>query len=274
MGDPSRSYDHAPPPWLALLRRLTEVSPDWVVWKNVDAALNGVGDIDAAASRADWDVIAHEFRRWAAGHALGPVIVCHHIPGGLNIVAAPPGMPTLLEVGVKERRIWRGATLFVLEDLRPLMEMDPRGFRRVRLGAEGVFKLVLNGVRWGGRPDWEGLRAKRVVEHLRADPAGVRMAARLFGPAQDALLAGAERVVAGGWDRAAMVKVESWALLRALRTPRVVWDRARFRLGAKAACPIVSAILDHHRRIPEDRESWLRQVARNHVIYHDGAGVE
>jgi hypothetical protein len=237
------------------------------VWKNVESALDGVGDIDSAASESDWPVIEYEFRRWATEHALGPVVVCRHIPGGLNLVAVPPTMSTLLEVGVKARRIWRGSTLFVLEDLKPLMVLDPRGFRRIRLGAEGLLKLLLNGAKWDGSPNWDGLRSKYVIELLQADPEGARMAAHLFGPAQKGVLRAAERAMAGGWDRRAVLAVEGWALLRALRHPGVAVKRARFRLRAKAACPVVSTILGDHRRIPSDRDTWLRRVAASHVVY-------
>ena len=39
-----------PPPWLPLLRRLTELSPAWGVWKNADRAIAGYGDIDSISS--------------------------------------------------------------------------------------------------------------------------------------------------------------------------------------------------------------------------------
>jgi hypothetical protein len=257
--------------WLPLLRRLTEASSWWVVWKNVDSALSGTGDIDAAAPEADWPIIEHEFRHWATELELGPVIVCHHIPGGLNLVAVPSTMPTLLELGVKARRIWRGTTLFVLDDLKPLMVLDPRGFRRLRPGAEGLFKLLLNGARWDGSPNRDSLRTKRVAELLREDPGGASMAARLFGPARGAVLYAAQRVAAGEWDRRAILTVEGWALLRALGSPVVAAKRARFRLRARATCPVISTLLGDHRRIPDDREAWLRRVAASHPVF--GAGL-
>ena len=43
--------------WLSLLRRLTAASATWLVWKNVESALTGQGDIDSAAAPADWDVL-------------------------------------------------------------------------------------------------------------------------------------------------------------------------------------------------------------------------
>ncbi len=255
------------PPWLPLLRRLSDVSPHWVVWKNVDSALSGTGDIDAAAPPTDWPVITDEFRRWAATYALGPVVVCRHIPGGLNLIAVPPRMPTFLEIGVKARKVWRGATLFVLDDLKPLMIEDERGFRRLRLGAEGLFKFVLNGTRRGGRPDWDALRAKHVLEQIRDDPAGTRAAARLFGTVEDSLVKATERAVAGEWDRTAMLKVEAWALAKALGAPRVLLDRLRFRAVSSATCPVVATLLTRRRRIPDDREAWMRLVATTHSVY-------
>jgi hypothetical protein len=250
--------------WLPLLRRLSDASQNWVVWKNVDSALSGIGDIDAAAPAEDWVVIEEEFRRWAARGELGPVVVCHHIPGGLNLISIPPDFPSFLEVGVKDRRIFRGSTLFVADDLKPLMQMDPRGFRRIRPGAEGLFKLLLNGTRRGGLPNWEGIRDKHVLELLREDPQGMRMAAQLLGPAARPLVAGAEGAMAGGWNRGAMFLVDAWAVMRALRSPVVLLRRLRFRLYGKD-CPIVRAILTDHRRVPADREGWLRQVALTHA---------
>jgi hypothetical protein len=256
--------------WLPLLRRLTEVSPTWVVWKNVESALFGTGDIDCAAAQSEWPRIEEEFRLWAVERELGPVVVCRHIPGGLNLVAIPEAMQTFLEMGVKSTRIFRGSVLFTLDDLASLIEMDPRGFRRIRRGAEGFFKLLLNGTRWGGRPNWDGLRQKHVVELLQEDLEGARMAARLLGVAERAGVAGAERAASGGWDFPAMFTVDAWCLLRGLARPVVFLRRARFRLYTRTACPVVSAILGGKRMIPVDRDRWLSKVASRHLVYVDG----
>ncbi len=253
--------------WLPLLRRLTQLSPTWVVWKNVESAFFGIGDIDAAAAPEDWPIIEREFQSWARERQLGPAIVCRHIPGGLNLCAVPPHMETLLEVGVKANKIWRGSVLFELRDLEPLCELDPLGFRRIRRGAEGVFKLLLNGTRWNGQPNWEGIRSKRVAELLRVDGEGMRMAAGLFGPAKHALIAGAEAVAAGGWDRRAMIKVQTWAVLKGAVSPRLALRRAWFRITGKKLCPVVRVLLRNHRTIPADRDRWLEEVACDHPVY-------
>jgi hypothetical protein len=260
--------------WLPLLRRLTESTDTWLVWKNVESAFEGIGDVDAAATRSDWPVIETEFRRWAAERGVGPVVVCRHIPGGLNLIAVPEGWATFLEMGVKAQRVWRGATLFELEDLLPMAVFDERGFRRLRPGAEGLFKLLLNGTRRDGGANESGLRGKRVRELLAADPEGVREAAALLGAARRPALRGARRAAAGGWDRAAMLAVEGWAFLEAVRVPRVSLARVRFRLRGRATCLVVEAILGEGRRIPADRNAWLRSLARNHAVFVDQPSAE
>jgi hypothetical protein len=255
--------------WLPLLRRLTASSDTWLVWKNVESAFEGIGDVDAAAARADWPVIEREFRQWAAEQGVGPVVVCRHIPGGLNLIAVPRGSATFLEMGVKAQRMWRGATIFELDDLLPMVVVDERGFRRLRPGAEGLFKLLLNGTRRDGGPNETGLQAKHVRELLAGDPEGARQAAGALGSARRAVLRGARRAAAGGWDRAAMLAVEGWAFLQAVRHPSVSLARIRFRLRGRATCPVVEAILGEGRRIPPDRDGWLQLLARNHQVFSD-----
>ncbi|MFN2521436.1 MAG: hypothetical protein ABR525_10375 [Candidatus Limnocylindria bacterium] len=253
--------------WLPLMRSLTAVTRSWLVWKNADAALAGIGDIDSAAMKAEWPEISTAFRAWAAEERLLPTTVCPHIPGGLNLLALPADSGSILELGVKETKVFRGSILFRTEDLLPLAELDARGFRRLRPGAEGVFKLVLNGARPGGRADEAGLAAKDVRRLLRLDPEGARLAAPLFGPAAPSALAAASAAAAGGWDRRAMMALETWAILRGPRHPRLLARRAWFRLRGSRSCPIVRALLGDHRRIPGDRPRWLAEVRREHVLH-------
>jgi hypothetical protein len=265
MADDTHSEDRSAL-WLPLLRTLTEDISQWCVWKNAESAFTGTGDIDAAAPDDSWAILEQRFAEWAEELGLGPVVVCRHIPGGLNLVAVPDGFATLLEMGTKARRVFRGGTLFVLEDLVPLFTMDPRGFRTIRQGAEGVFKLALNGLRWDGTPNEEGLRVKRVRELLAADPAGVEQAARIFGPSADAAVTGAQAAAAGGWDRRAMLAFQRWALSNALAEPGVLVSRVRFRVLGRQQCPLVHVLLEESRVIPRDRAAWLREVERDHRI--------
>ncbi len=251
--------------WLALLRRFTRVSPSWLVWKQVDSALEGDGDIDSAASPTEWDALECEFFAWAREFELGPVTVCRHIPGGRNLIAFPAESPTFLEVSIKHNKAFRGSTLFVLEDLAPVTEMDPRGFRKVRPGAEGLLKLVLNGSKWFGRANVEGLRTKRISELLASDPGGVEMASSLFDRAEPAARRLADAVVGGGWDAHAMRTIEARALRKALQRPGVAARRAWFRTATGRRCPIVRAI-GRGRVVIEPRDAWLKSVARTHTL--------
>jgi hypothetical protein len=252
--------------WMALLQRLTAASPTWLVWKNVDSALDGEGDIDSAAHPDDWDRLEEQFVAWAGEWGVLPVVQCRHIPGGRNLVAVPDASPTFLELSIKNDKAFRGSTLFVLDDLLAMSEMDPRGFRKLRPGAEGLLKLALNGSRWLGRPNVEGLESKHVRSLLASDREGVAQAAHLFGRAEAAARALADAVVAGGWDRGAMLRIEANALARGLRRPSAVARRVRFRVVTQRRCPIVHAI-GHGRLVIEPRRDWIDDVARTHRVY-------
>jgi hypothetical protein len=250
-----------------LLRRLTEVSPMWVVWKNVDSAVTGIGDVDSAAPRSDWPALTHEFREWATATGLGPVVACPHAPNLLHLVALDGPSP-FFEVDLVARKVFLGSTLFVPEDLLPLAELDARGFRRTRPGAEGLIKLVNNGAQRNGLPDEEGLRSKRIPELLARDPEGVRDAAPLFGPGRRAVLDLAEAVVAGGWDRRAMLTLQAWCLARAIGEPTSVVARLRFRRN-RERCPVLRAVFSG-RRVRGDQQAWVEQVARDHAVWDVG----
>lgn len=257
--------------WLDLLRRLTEACPGSGVWKNADAGLAGEGDVDFAAPVEEWNRIEAEFLSWAAVHGLGPVITCWHVPGSMFLVALDPGGAEFLQLDVRARSTWRGSTLFEAADLVPLMEMDRRGFRRLRPGAEGLVKLLQNGIEAGGRPKSKNLVKERVVALLEADPEGARVAEDLFGRAGRWAGRGAVAARSGGWDRAALAAVEARAALRSLGEPGVALATVRAR-RAKASCPVLSASIRNKRRVPDDAETWLKAVARGHSVRRGAPG--
>jgi hypothetical protein len=252
--------------WLPLLRELTETVPGWAVWKNVASAFAGTGDVDSFAPPSDWDGIRETFTTWAATSGLGPVLVCRHIPQGPHFITFEEGSPYIVQLDVKERGTFRGSTLVDAWSLLPLTEMDALGFRRVRPGAEGVIKLCMNGVRKGGRPNAEGLRAKHVAELLASDPEGVIAAAELLGPAGNALMRGATAVMDGTWDRRAMATVEAWCAGRMVAEPTVAASRWWFLNVVAKRCGVVDLIRKHDRRIDGDPGDWLASVADEHTI--------
>jgi hypothetical protein len=251
--------------WLPLLRRLTDISPRWIVWKNAESALEGTGDVDSAVRRADWPPLMEAFHSWAGGRGLGPVIECPHAPNVMHLVALQEAEP-FFEVDLMAKKIFLGSTLFDADHLLPLAVMDARGFRRARPGAEGLMKLVYNGVRRDGTANVEGLANKRIGDLLSNDPEGARLAASaLFGAAERAGLRLAERVANGGWDRRAALELQGWFLLRAAREPRSVLARVRFH-AVRTRCPVLSAVTYGGRRVPDDQQEWLARVRRDHVV--------
>jgi hypothetical protein len=255
--------------WIDLLRAATDAAPTWLVYKNVESALTGTGDIDAVASSHDFPAISTVVLSWAERFQLWPVFVCNHFPAGPNFVAVPPGELALWEFSVKERKVFRGGPLLSAAELLPMAQADDRGFRRLRPGAEGVLKLLTNGTRWAGRRNAEGLAAKEIRQLLARDPEGVAQAAGMYGSAELAVRGLASAVVAGQWNAGAALFVEGRQLLVAASRPRQTVRRAWYRSVGERRCPLIEVIHHHGRRIPPDRERWLHQVSDTHIIHRD-----
>lgn len=255
--------------WLPLLLALTQDQPRWLVYKGADSAFHGTGDVDTVAPREDWDAITSIFTGWAIDQHLGAVVRCDHVPNVLHLVALDPHSPFFFEMDVNCRKIFLGSTLFRPPDLLPHTCTDPRGFRHLRPGIEGLVKLVQNGAHRGGRPNWEGVRAKGITELLASDPEGVALGSHLFGRGARSVNRLADAVVRGEWDRAAMMKVEAHCVARSVREPDAVAMRLRFR-RVRAACPLLRAVFSG-RSTPDDREAWLTEVGREHVVRHPHA---
>ena len=233
----------------------------WGVWKNADAAIAGHGDIDSISPRDDRDFIVDEFRRWATTHRMEPIFTCSHLPGSYLAVAVRGR--ELVELQLIEQAMFRGSTLFEAHDLAPMMTMDPRGFRRLRPGAEALFVLFHNALRWGGRPLPDGLQRKPLVEMMRGDLEGMQAGSRVFGSAGDAALTLATAVLEGGWDRSAALHVETWAGVRGLRNPGLWLSRARYKISGGRYCPMLP-ILRRGRRIDGDLDGWIERNRRSH----------
>ena len=258
--------------WMDLLRRIASKHSPAVVWKNAEAGLSGEGDVDVMAPRSGWEEIERSFRRWATDHDLGAVAVCRHIPGTMYLIAVDSRERAFLQLDIKDRATFRGATVFEPGALEVVSEDDARGFRRLRPGAEGLFKLVINGISSGGRPDRKNLTKERVAELLRADEEGYRRAASLLGPVSKAAVKGAEALAAGDWNRRAMARVEAYYLSKAATEPQVAFSRVVAR-RAKKTCPIIKQSLRAGRRVPEDVGGWVDLVAETHAVYKDDEGA-
>ena len=250
--------------WLSLMREVTARFPSWAVWKNAESALHGHGDIDSFAHPRDWPSIETVFLDWVREHGLGPPIICRHVPQGPHFVTLDPHSDYLLQFDVKVRATFRGCTLMDVADLQTLSKMDDRGFRGIRPGAEGVIKLLYNGMDPGGVPNPGGLQDKRIPDLLSQDPVGADMACELVGSAAPRLRRAVAALLDGGWDQSSLVAVERWAKRKALTEPGVALSRIWFNAVPLRRCPVLEVIRRHDRRVPEDRTEWLRRVARGH----------
>lgn len=249
--------------WLPLLRSFSATAPTWTIYKNADSALHGLGDVDSSASPGEWEDLSRIHALWSSD--LGPRVVCEHIPGGINLVTLRRNDSHLWEVGIKERKTYRGSTLFRWDQVLSLSRSDDRGFRVVRRGAEGLIKLILNGIGPKGTSNWAALSAKGVGADLRADPRGATLASTaLLGrraslAAEDLISA----VVSDGWDRGAARRIQRSAYVRLSLNPFLAASRLRFRRSGKR-CPVTVALLDENRKVPSDARSWWGEVVASH----------
>lgn len=249
---------------LPLIRNLCDLSPDHAVWKNADAGLDGTGDIDFVAPRSTWPAVEGAFRSWARDETMGPVIACRHMPDTIFLIAVDRVRTDFVQLDVRSRMTFRGSTVFVAEDLRSCFELDDRGFRRLRAGAEGLLKLVVSGIAPGGRSKDRSLAKEGVVELLSRDPRGLEAAAALFGPVGAAARSGAEALTEGRWNRRAMAAVEAWFVVKGLTEPLTALGRARAK-RAKAGCELIQTSIRSSRRIPGDLDEWLARVEQDHA---------
>jgi hypothetical protein len=245
--------------WLPLLRTLTQTSPDWGVLKNADRALAGIGDVDSLAPEKDWARLERCHREWSSSNGATTAIACTHTSGVLILLAIAPGEGTLLELDLISTCYFRGSILLSAEQMRPLMRQDPRGFRRLRPGAEGVILLLQNGIRRGARADVAALARLRVRDLLREDPEGVAAAARVVGAPE--VLRAASAVREDEWATASVLLFEARAFGRSVfmqrghLAKRILWRTRQQR----RVCP-VHRVLRDGRRVPSDLEGWLRAV--------------
>jgi len=261
----SAPTDHRAALWLPLLRRLTDRVPRWVVLKNAGAALSGVGDVDCFAPPEDWPLIEREFRAWAAERDLPVVTVCRHLWRGAFFIAIDPDSPYLLVLDVESYRTFRGSAHVTVDDALGFAELDPLGFRRVRPGAEGVLKLLWNGMFWGARRNEDGLQRKGVLDLLRTDPAGASQATRVVGPAAPLLRRAIGQVMAGRWPRRELALIELWCIVRGLSRPDLMIRQLQFRKRVINQCPYFRLSRRHRRRLPDDPTAWLADVRASHA---------
>lgn len=249
--------------WLPLLRDLAESLPEQVVIKGSTDALGGISDVDMYAPRSSFAAIERRFRAWAIENGLRVVVVCRHDWRGPTMIAIRPDDAHPFTLDVKVGRFYHGSFLYTIDDLRDLATVDRHGIRRLRIGAEGVANLLVYGTTRRGRRHAAGFAAKDVAGSIAADPTGALAASQFAGVAAPALRHGIQRLLEGGWSTRDMATVVAWCYARAGARPDRVLRQLRWRFIVGPACA-VTQIVD--RRIPGDRDRWLRAVADSHPV--------
>ena len=251
------------PIWLPLLRDLAERLPDQVVIKGSIAAFGGVSDVDMYAPRSSFAAIERRFRAWAADNGLQVVVVCRHDWRGPTMVAIRADDAHPFTLDVKVGRFYHGSFLYTIDDLRDLVTIDQHGLRRLRIGAEGTANLLIYGTTRRGRHHAAGFAAKDIEGSLAGDRPGALAASRFAGVAAPALRRGIQRLLDGGWSTRDMATVVAWCYARAIARPDRVLRQLKWRFVDGPGCA-VTQIVD--RRIPDDRERWLHDVADSHPV--------
>lgn len=249
--------------WLPLLRDLTRSLPERLVFKGSQAAFDGVSDVDAYAAPTWFPSIERRFRAWAADHGLHVAVVCRHDWRGPTMVAIRSDDPYPFTLDVKVGRLYRGSFLFTIDDLHDLAALDDLDIRRLRTGAEGAIKLLVFGTTRSGRRNQIGFATKDIHGSLVRDSAGAMTASRFAGVAAPALRRGIQSVLDGGWSRRDMAMVAALCHARAVGHPDRLFRQLYWRLDAGPSCAVSQLV---ERRMPDDRERWLRDVAASHRV--------
>jgi hypothetical protein len=253
-------------PRLRLMRELTRTFPSWAVWKNLKRTIEGKGDIDAVAPASSWNDVGQAFQAWAFSERFRGVIECRHVPGVLLLMALSPEGPAISELDLCDSFYWRAGRLTTAARVVPLFARDASEIRRFRHGAEGLFLLLFNGVKRGGRQDVRAIRRNHVIELIRSDPEGAHEAASTLSggvgrPAMKLALAAQDE----DWSRVSAFAAEARAVLNGVREPRDLVGRFSFRAGANRTCPVIAATRGG-RRDEEDVERWLNTPTEFHSL--------
>lgn len=256
--------------WLPLLQRLTAVSPQTVVWKNASAALAGHGDLDVIAPPADWNAIEAEFHRWTRAADVPVVAVCRHVPGSMFLLAMDQQRSTFFELDVKARGTFRGTRIFGSAELQPLSEVDELGFRRLRPGAEGLLKLIINGTAPDGGLDSRRVEREHIVELLRDDRAGAHDASLLFGSAAPVVRELVADFLRGKWEPSRVLALRKRLRFALLLEPATLARRFWWKVGPSRGCRGIKALIKEGGIVPGDADG-LQRVVRTHPGSRRGA---
>lgn len=250
------------------MRTLTARHERLVVWKHLERALRGRGDIDAAAPEPDVAAIAADAAAIAPDTLHAQYVVrCPHVPDRfLQFFVQPSRLPQLFELDICFQPSRGSARWADPVGLARLAAIESAGIRSLRPGAEAVVSIVLHGLSASGRNRLAGDEDDIVTRGLRIDLAGAREACAVLppAPARRHLHELVEALAAGRWDS----RLARWAFLAFVRSglgsPDFGARRLAFRarLASGRVCTMVKVARYHGRRVPPDRLTWFLDQAR------------
>lgn len=253
---------------VAFLNELTHRHEHFLVWKHLDRALQGRGDIDAAAPDGEIAAIAADAVSIAAD-TLGAshVIHCHHVADKrLQFFIQPERLPQLFEFDLCMQPSRGLAPWAAPRAMLALATIRPDGIRSLRPGAEAVVSLVYHGLSPSGRDRLAGDEREIVDSGIAADLVGAEEACATLPPrpARRLLRELVMVLAAGGWDSTRARLAFSAFLGSTLAHPVFCARRVRFRatLAGGGEC-VMSRLARHHgRRVPPTGLDRLLDEAR------------
>lgn len=253
---------------VAFLNELTSRHEHFLVWKHLDRALQGRGDIDAAAPEGEVPAIAADAVSIAAD-TLGAshVIHCDHVADKrLQFFIQPERLPQLFEFDVCMQPSRGFAPWADPPNMAPLAVVGVQGIRHLRSGAEAVVSLVYHGISWQGQDNLAGDERQIVQKGLADDLEGAYAACRTLPPrpARSPLLVLVESLCRGTWSRRYAQHAFGGFVLGGLARPAFTARRGmyRARLAGGRECLMSRLARSHNRRVPTGGVDALLDAAR------------
>lgn len=253
---------------VAFLNELTRRHERFLVWKHLDRALQGRGDIDAAAPEGEIAAVAADALPIAAD-TLGAshMIRCDHVADKrLQFFVQPERLPQLFEFDLCSQPSRGLAPWAAPRAMVALAAIRPDGIRSLRPGAEAVVSLVYHGLSPSGSDRLTGDEREIVSSGIAADLISAEEACATLPPwpARRPLRELLLMLAAGGWDSTRARLAFSAFLGSSLAHPVFCARRALFRatLASGGEC-VMSRLARHHgRRVPPGGLDRLLDKAR------------
>lgn len=250
------------------LAELSRRQEEFLVWKHLDRALQGRGDVDAAAPRGTANAVLADARAIAGTHLRAShVISCEHVADKrLQFYVQPARLPQLFELDICTQPS-RGLSPWAQPaTMATLSMLDATGIRRLRPGPEAVVSLVYHGISSTGVPRLHDDEAEIVQKGLAVDLEGARSACNtlLPIPARSSMQQLLALTADGGWHRGLASAAYLGFLAAGFAHPHFTGRRVAFRvrLATGREC-VMSDLARHHSRrvLPTQLPDLLRLAA-------------